>query len=202
MPLAITIYAPGPMNPLQTTGISNGVLYAAEWPCCHDPLRLSPLLRRFVLGVYTPSALMICGSVELPPHSHSSNLPPHYRRCPCAFRGPARVVCIYLHSTMHARGFTWHSLRSVRSTALGSRCRPLGPAVHVNRHPRKRRDRARSRRSDETECVLVGHVVRPTWHVVHVALGRSRRSCPSTWHAPSSSRPRGTLVRRSVPPSA
>ena len=33
---------PRPMDPLQTTRMNDGVLYAAEWPCCHDPLRLSP----------------------------------------------------------------------------------------------------------------------------------------------------------------
>ena len=39
-PWATAISWPRAMNPLQTTWIGNGVLYAAEWPCCHDPLRL------------------------------------------------------------------------------------------------------------------------------------------------------------------
>ena len=41
-PHSIASHGPDPMDPLQTTRMRNGVLYAAEWPCCHDPLRLSP----------------------------------------------------------------------------------------------------------------------------------------------------------------
>ena len=40
-PHSIASHGPAPMDPLQTTRMRNGVLYAAEWPCCHDPLRLS-----------------------------------------------------------------------------------------------------------------------------------------------------------------
>ena len=40
-PHSIASHGPDPMDPLQTTRMRNGVLYAAEWPCCHDPLRLS-----------------------------------------------------------------------------------------------------------------------------------------------------------------
>ena len=40
-PHSIASHGPDPMDPLQTTRMRNGVLYEAEWPCCHDPLRLS-----------------------------------------------------------------------------------------------------------------------------------------------------------------
>ena len=40
-PHSIASHGPDPMDPLQTTRMRNGVLYAAEWPCCHDPLRFS-----------------------------------------------------------------------------------------------------------------------------------------------------------------
>ena len=40
-PHSIASHGPDPMDPLQTTRMRNGVLYAAEWPCCHDPLRPS-----------------------------------------------------------------------------------------------------------------------------------------------------------------
>ena len=40
-PHSIASHGPDTMDPLQTTRMRNGVLYAAEWPCCHDPLRLS-----------------------------------------------------------------------------------------------------------------------------------------------------------------
>ena len=40
-PHSIASHGPAPMDPLQTTRMRNGVLYAAEWPCCHDPLRFS-----------------------------------------------------------------------------------------------------------------------------------------------------------------
>ena len=40
-PHSIASHGPDTMDPLQTTRMRNGVLYEAEWPCCHDPLRLS-----------------------------------------------------------------------------------------------------------------------------------------------------------------
>jgi hypothetical protein len=70
-PHSIASHGPAPMDPLQTTRMRNGVLYAAEWPCCHDPLRLSlgsedpfyhhnPRVRRARLR-HTSTPLRVCG---------------------------------------------------------------------------------------------------------------------------------------------
>ena len=75
-PHSIASHGPAPMDPLQTTRMRNGVLYAAEWPCCHDPLRLSlgsedpfyhhnPRVRRARLR-HTSTPLFGCVAVGAP----------------------------------------------------------------------------------------------------------------------------------------
>ena len=148
MPLAITIYAPGPMNPLQTTGISNGVLYAAEWPCCHDPLRLSPLLRRFVLA-----------------RASAPDSNPPRRRCALLPTWPIRL-------TAHAHPHITPHIASCFLTSRWDACWGRRDTRSLTQSP-SRGDGSRSVRSSPIECRLIH---RSTLHMHCIAAGRAR-SC-------------------------
>ena len=113
-PHSIASHGPAPMDPLQTTRMRNGVLYAAEWPCCHDPLRLSlgsedpfynPRVRRARLRTPPPGwarpprAPSACASPargeacaqRQPSHPPSTLKPPPPRE---RFHAPARAGCL------------------------------------------------------------------------------------------------------------
>ena len=66
-PHSIASHGPAPMDPLQTTRMRNGVLYAAEWPCCHDPLRLS-LGSEDPFYIHNPRVRR--ARLRTPPHPH------------------------------------------------------------------------------------------------------------------------------------
>ena len=119
-PHSIASHGPAPMDPLQTTRMRNGVLYAAEWPCCHDPLRLSlgsedpfyihnPRVRRARLRTPSPIRVTVgapaarAACVRLPPRAgrRAPNAlpkpfpPPRARShaarvCPCFHAAPAQ----------------------------------------------------------------------------------------------------------------
>ena len=125
-PHSIASHGPAPMDPLQTTRMRNGVLYAAEWPCCHDPLRLSlgsedpfyihnPRVRRARLRTPPPGcarpprAPSACASPargeacaqRKSPLLSNQPLPPHARSAARAAglpRRPSARVCPSLHA--------------------------------------------------------------------------------------------------------
>ena len=70
------------MDPLQTTRTRNGVLYAAEWPCCHDPLRLCPLFHDLL-----PRPPQGCASATTPHFEVVASLPSCSSAWPAAHLG-------------------------------------------------------------------------------------------------------------------
>ena len=85
-PHSIASHGPAPMDPLQTTRMRNGVLYAAEWPCCHDPLRLS-LGSEDPFYIHNPRVRRARLRTPPPPPGWRWARPP---RAPSACASPAR----------------------------------------------------------------------------------------------------------------
>ena len=160
-PHSIASHGPAPMDPLQTTRMRNGVLYAAEWPCCHDPLRLSlgsedPFSNhtrsaRAVLQPRAPSAgaspargeacaqrRLIACSV-----SHPRRTPCARARWSCALSPPCPTLCVCDSSFARRPDVRRTSQPCARVLPVGvgrARARPAHPdrtphARHARRTP-------------------------------------------------------------------
>ena len=89
-PHSIASHGPAPMDPLQTTRMRNGVLYAAEWPCCHDPLRFSLGSDDLLRARNNPRSLLPFLSRELSRRSRPLAPPPSLTRSGAEPRGRER----------------------------------------------------------------------------------------------------------------
>ena len=138
------------MDPLQTTRTRNGVLYAAEWPCCHDPLRLCPLFHDLL---------------PRPPHGCASATTPHFELVPflpsCSFARRTLGVSAFdvrLRSTHRAvavrsREGCDGSVRLSESRSSSDSLAKLDAPLHPHSHPR----------TSESTLPL-----RPTARLVHI----------------------------------
>ena len=173
-PHSIASHGPDPMDPLQTTRMRNGVLYEAEWPCCHDPLRLS-LGSEDPYQTHTPSHKAV-GRATLPLAGVGrSRGPPVPRRRARAGAPPSalssRGACVSAHNPQQnhlrvlsrVRVFLFVAVRCVACVPvrrLGARITPCFTSDH-HTHSRE------ARRAAPADPALPGTLLIPSLRHSH-----------------------------------
>ena len=127
-PRAITSPFPPPMDPLQTTRTRNGVLYAAEWPCCHDPLRLCPLFHDLL--PWPPHG---CASATTPHFEIVASLPSCSSAWPAAHLGSMHSMFDEGRRTEPSQSALVRAATTRCVSVLPTRRTPPSPLSHPNR---------------------------------------------------------------------